>query len=271
IWCADFKGWFYIKPDRCNPLTISDGFSRYLLRCVAMKRTLTHPVRRAFESAFREYGLPLAIRTDNGPPFVSVTTGGLSWLAIWGTKLGIRPERILPGHPDQNGRHERMHRTLGAETTKPPQRTFSAQQRIFDAFRDEYNNVRPHEALGQKPPASLYRPSPRPFPSKLIDPTYPDHFHLVRAYPNGVISFGKTQWYLSPSLSEELIGVEGVEDGCWKVYFGPLPLGLIDLRHAAPRGNRKFGHLLRLRDDPRRRTPHRRRYRKDAVSPMSPV
>jgi transposase InsO family protein len=146
VWCADFKGHFGIGGDRCYPLTISDGFSRYLLRCQALRRPLYRCVRPVFESAFREYGLPRAIRTDNGPPFSSLAPGGLSQLAVWWVRLGIRPERILPGRPDQNGRHERMHSTLKAETAKPPRSSFQAQQRAFDRFQIEYNQVPPRSA-----------------------------------------------------------------------------------------------------------------------------
>ena len=148
IWCADFKGHFPVNGERCNPLTISDGFSRYLLCCRSLKSTVSEPVRVTFESVFREFGLPDAIRTDNGPPFSSLAPGGLSRLAVWWIRLGIRHERFMPGRPDQNGRHERMHSTLKAETARPPRSSFRAQQRAFDAFRDEYNRVRPHEALG---------------------------------------------------------------------------------------------------------------------------
>lgn len=254
IWCADFKGWFCVAGKKCSPLTITDGFSRYLLRCTALNSTIYEAVRPIFTSAFREFGLPLAIRTDNGPPFVSLTTGGLSRLAVWWIKLGIRPERILPGHPEQNGRHERMHRTLGAETTRPPQKTFAAQQRVFDAFRLEYNTVRPHEALGQQPPSRHYRPSRRRFTSALEDPIYPKHFTTHRAYRNGIIYIANSQWYLTNKLAHELIGLEPTADGCWNAYFGPLQLGVIDLR---PRRGRRFGVLVPLPPVRKRGRPRR--------------
>lgn len=253
VWCADFKGHFPVGGQRCSPLTISDGFSRFLLRAHALRYTLYRPVRKVFEGAFREYGLPEAIRTDNGPPFVSVTTGGLSRLAVWWILLGIKPQRIMPGRPDQNGRHERMHRTLKAEAASPPRRTFPKQQRALDAFRDEYNHHRPHEALGQVTPASIYRPSSRPFTGELIEPKYPSHYHVQRAYPNGVISFGQTQWYLSLCLAGQPIGLEPVVDGCWRAHFGPVVLGLLDMRRAIKRNLRNFGLLTRLPTDPRRR------------------
>ena len=159
VWCGDFKGQFLVGRRYCHPLTLSDGYSRFLLRCRGLKQTLHAPVQKVFDDAFREFGLPDVIRTDNGPPFASVTVGGLSRLAVWWIQLGIRPERIMPGHPEQNGRHERMHRTLKAETARPAASSFAAQQRAFDSFSHEYNHERPHEALGQVPPATLYRPS----------------------------------------------------------------------------------------------------------------
>src|SRR5207344_860693 len=144
----------------------------------SLKSTTTEPVRRTFESVFREFGVPDAIRTYNGPPFSSLAPAGLSRLAVWWIRLGIRPERILPGRPDQNGRHERMHSTLKDETARPPRSSFPTQQRAFDRFQQEYNHVRPHEALGQAVPASLYRPSLRPFPKRLPELEYPSHFHV---------------------------------------------------------------------------------------------
>ncbi len=252
-------------------MTISDGFSRYLIRCVALRTTITLPVRRVFESAFREFGLPDAIRTDNGPPFSTLAAGGLSRLAVWWIRLGVRPERILPGRPDQNGRHERMHRTLKAETAKPPRSSFRSQQRAFDQFQTEYNCVRPHEALGQDTPASRYRPSLRPFPRTLSEPEYPDHFRVERAYPNGVISIASVQWYLSGCLAGELIGLEQVNDDLWKVYFGPIELGMLDARRAKHRRNgRHFAVLVRADGETlgrRGRPPHTTM----KLSPMSPV
>jgi transposase InsO family protein len=246
VWCADFKGHFPVAGSRCHPLTITDGFSRYLIRCKSLRRPLTAPVRTVFESAFREYGLPDAIRTDNGPPFSSLAPGGLSRLAVWWIRLGIRPERIMPGRPDQNGRHERMHSTLKAEACRPPRSSFRAQQRAFDRFQDEYNNVRPHEALGQVTPASKYSASLRPFPQKLPDVDYPSHFHVERPYPNGIISFRSIQWYVSNSLAGELVGLEELDNDCWKVHFGHIVLGILDTRRAKERGCRGFGRLIRL-------------------------
>ncbi len=259
VWCADFKGQFFVGGRYCWPLTISDGFSRYLLRCVALRHTLSANVRSVFVDAFREFGLPDAIRTDNGPPFVSLTTGGLSHLAVWWILLGIHPQRILPGHPEQNGRHERMHRTLKAETAMPPAPTLKAQQSVFETFIDDYNHHRPHEALGQVPPAAFYRPSRRKYTGQLRDPEYPSHFDVRRAYPNGVISFAATQWYLSGCLADRRVGLEPIADGCWRVHFGPVALGVIDLRRAVKRNTRNFGLLLPLPNTRRRRRPNRHR------------
>ena len=250
VWCADFKGHFPLgrSGERCHPLTISDGYSRYLLRCQALRRPLHRCVLPVFESAFREYGLPRAIRTDNGPPFSTLAPGGLSRLSIWWIRLGIRPERIMPGRPDQNGRHERMHGTLKAETAKPPRSSIRAQQRTFDRFQTEYNEERPHEALAQAVPASLYRPSFRSYPARLPEPEYPRHFETRVAYPNGVISFGTTQWYVSAALAQERVGLEPCDDGRWRVHFGWVPIGFIDLRHAEERRARQFGLLTPIPD-----------------------
>lgn len=253
VWCADFKGWFLVGGERCEPLTISDGFSRYLLSCRALRHSLHRCAKRVFESAFCEYGLPRAIRTDNGPPFSTLAPGGLSRLAVWWIRLGIRPERIVPGRPDQNGRHERMHSTLKAETAKPPRSSFTAQQRAFDRFQVEYNNERPHEALGQMVPASVYRPSLRSYPRRLPEIEYPAHFETRLAYPNGVISFGTTQWYVSGCVAGERVGLEPCADGCWRVYFGSIALGVLDLKRAAERRDRQFGRLIPIVDTSRRR------------------
>jgi len=250
VWCADFKGWFYVGGERCVPLTVSDGFSRYLLRCQALRHSLHRTTKRVFESAFLEYGLPRAIRTDNGPPFSTLAPAGLSRLAVWWIRLGIRPERIMPGRPDQNGRHERMHSTLKAETAKPPRSSFTAQQRAFDRFQLEYNDERPHEALGQQVPASLYRPSLRAYPRYLPQMEYPPHFETRVAYPNGVISFGSTQWYTSVCLAGERVGLEPSEDGRWRVHFGWVPIGMLDARRASQRRDRHFGQLVSITDGP---------------------
>ncbi len=257
VWCADFKGHFPVSGERCHPLTVSDGYSRYIIACQALRRPLFGPTRKQFESIFREFGLPDAIRTDNGTPFSTRALGGLSRLAVWWIRLGIRPERIQAGRPEQNGRHERMHGTLKAETAKPPRASFRAQQRAFDRFQKEYNEIRPHKALGQEVPASRYRPSLRPYRRQLPQPDYPEHFHVVQAYPSGMISFNDTQWYISCCLGSEHIGLEEVDDDRWKVYFGPIALGILDVRNAKERGSRAFGLLVPLVK--RRKRPYKRR------------
>jgi len=203
VWCADFKGWFKSGDGtRIDPLTISDACSRYLLRAQAVEKTDTERVRAIFEAAFREYGLPWWMRTDNGPPFASSAVGGLSRLAVWWIKLGIVPERIEAGHPEQNGRHERMHRTLKLELH--PAQDWRGQQRELDRFRDDYNHVRPHEALGMQTPASVYEPSPREYPAKVPEPEYSDAM-LVRS----VKSHGHFRWKKHDVFLSEVLWARG--------------------------------------------------------------
>jgi transposase InsO family protein len=229
VWCGDFKGHFRLADrTRCHPLTISDGFSRYLLRCEALRHPRYEPTRAVFEQAFREFGLPDAIRTDNGPPFASTTLGGLSKLAVWWIRLGIRPERIAPGRPDQNGRHERMHRTLKAEATKPVRLDLATQQARFDEWRKEFNEVRPHEALGQKTPATYYQPSPRLLPAELPEIVYPPNFETRRVNQSGYILFERHKLYLGWCLPHEVVGLEELEGDKWIVYFGPHALAVVD-------------------------------------------
>ena len=229
VWCADFKGHFRLADrTRCHPLTISDGFSRYLLRCEGLRHPRHDPTRAVFEQAFQEFGLPDAIRTDNGPPFASTALGGLSKLAVWWIRLGIRPERIEPGRPEQNGRHERMHRTLKAEATKPVRVDLVSQQARFDEWRKEFNEVRPHEALGQKPPATYYERSPRIMPAELPELTYPPQFEERRVNQSGFILFERRKVYLGWCLPREVVGLEPLEGGKWIVHFGPHALAVLD-------------------------------------------
>jgi transposase InsO family protein len=229
LWCIDYKGWFRTGDRvRCDPLTLTDDFSRYLL-CTRVVAALTGELcRTELERAFREYGLPLAIRSDNGSPFASVGAGGLSQLSVWWIKLGIFPERIETGKPQQNGRHERMHRTLKAETAQPPAANSTAQQRRFDRFRAEFNHQRPHEALGQTPPAEHYRASPRSYPAQLEDPNYPDDYELRRVRSRGEIKWQGELIYISEALAGEVIGLCEDDDDDAQVHFGPVPLGIID-------------------------------------------
>lgn len=231
VWCADFKGQFATGDGQlCYPLTITDAASRYLLRCQGLPAIDGVRVRPLFEATLREYGLPTAIRTDNGPPFASVGLAGLTPLAVWLVELGIRLDRGRPGHPQDNGRHERMHRTLKAETAAPPAATARAQQAVFDHFRHEYNTIRPHEALGQQPPSTSYTPSRRPFPSRIRPPEYPAADHVKRVRPNGTIRWRGAEIYLAVPLTGRPVGLTDQGDGRWEVAFGSLILGTLDER-----------------------------------------
>lgn len=233
VWSADFKGWFRTRDQqRCTPLTITDNASRFLLRCQAVAEPDEGHVRPLFEATFREYGVPTAMRTDNGPPFASVAVAGLSRLAVWWIKLGIRVERIRPGHPEENGRHERFHLTLDQETAQPPQATGRAQQRCFDRFRRLYNEERPHEALGQRPPASVYAPSPRSYPDRLPELHYAADSVVRRVRYNGDIKWQGHTVYVSHCLAGEPVGLEAHAEHCWRVCFGPVTLGWLSTRPA---------------------------------------
>lgn len=229
VWCGDFKGQFRLGVgDLCYPLTVTDSFSRLLIGCWGLEHPSYLPTRSRFERAFIEYGLPAAIRTDNGAPFASVAIGGLSSLAVWFIKLGISPERIEQGHPEQNGRHERLHRTLKEEAISPPRKNLQEQQRAFDRFRASYNLERPHEALGQKPPASIYRMSSRQYPARLEPVEYPRSFKERRVLHGGTIKWRGEEIYLSSVLGGEVVGLKQVHNAIWQIYFSFYPLGLID-------------------------------------------
>jgi hypothetical protein len=231
IWTADFKGQFKTRDGRyCYPLTVQDGFSRFLLACKGLSGTTLQGSRPVFTRLFRELGLPERIRTDNGPPFASIALGRLSRLSVWWVRLGIVPELIEPGKPQQNGRHERMHRTLKAETTRPSAGSLSAQQRRFNAFQKDFNEVRPHEALEQKTPASVYEPSARPFPNKLPAIEYPPHFEVRKVSTNAGIRWQGTRVLVSTLLETQYVGLEEVAEDTWAVYFGPILLGWLDER-----------------------------------------
>jgi transposase InsO family protein len=231
VWTADFKGHFALGAGgRCHPLTIVDGYSRYLLACHALAHPTTGASQAVFTRVFQEHGLPDRIRTDNGAPFASTALNRLSTLSVWWLKLGIRPELIEPASPQQNARHERMHRTLKAEATRPPKATLRAQQRRFNAFRQEYNTERPHEALHGRPPAAVYRPARRVFPARIPAPAYPSHYLSRYVSTNGGVRFHNQYVTLAPALIGEHVGLEEVADGRWAVYFYDCLLGHLDER-----------------------------------------
>jgi len=231
IWSADFKGWFRTGDGcKCTPLTISDGFSRYLLCCQSVEKTVEElTVKPLFIKTFREYGMPEVMRTDNGTPFASTGLGGLSSLSVWWVRLGIKLERIEPGCPQQNGPHERMHRTLKEATAKPPRAELAAQQRAFDHFRQEYNSERPHEALDQRPPASFYSPSLRPYPERLPESRgYPDDWQKRVVRKGGQIKWEGRDVSLGAALWGQEVGLKPMAEGLWTVYFETLELGIFD-------------------------------------------
>ena len=226
VWTADFKGQFRTGNGvYCYPLTVQDGATRFLLGCRGLLGPTTADSWPVFARLFRRYGLPERIRSDNGQPFASNAMGRLSTLSVWWVRLGIRPELIEPAHPEQNGRHERMHKTLKAATARPPQGDLATQQRCFDAFRRRYNTERPHEALGDATPGSCYVASTRPYCSTLAPLAYPGHFERRLVSRNGGIRWNKRWLNVSHLLAELDIGLEEIDDGLWNVYFGPVWLG----------------------------------------------
>ena len=231
VWATDFKGQFKLGNGKyCFPLTVTDGFSRYLLSSKGLMSTSHDPVQEEFTRLFREFGLPLQILSDNGTPFASQGLFGLSRLSVWWLKLGIHPIRIEPGQPNQNGRHERMHRTLKDYTAKPPGRDFEDQQGRFDEFQHMYNHIRPHRALELETPATVYEPSPRPFPEKLPIFEYPPHFKVRKVHGNGCMIWGGEHIFVSRILIEERLGLEAEDDGLWSLYLGSLLVARFDER-----------------------------------------
>lgn len=245
VWTADFKGEFRLASGPyCYPFTLVDAYSRFILCCRAEASTSLEGTRQALREAFRDFGLPHAIRTDNGTPFVGHGLSGLSSLGVWWIKLGIRHDRIPKGRPDQNGRHERMHRTLKAEATRPPEASVPEQQRRFDAFVNEFNHDRPHEALDQTPPASSYRSSARTFPERILEPDYPGHFERRKVDRAGGFKFKDRRYFLAHPMAGETLGLIELDEDLWSVRFYDQELGRI---------NPRTGHYL------------------VKVSPMSPV
>ena len=229
VWAADFKGQFRTQDRRwLYPLTVTDSYSRYLLECRGVPSTAHHIAKPVFERLFREFGLPGAILTDNGVPFSSVGLGRLSRLSVWWIRQGIVPILIEPGHPEQNGRHERMHRTLKVEATTPPKGNRSAQQRELNRFRREYNEERPHEGLGMQLPADLYQPSPTEYRSRLPRVEYPEHFEVRKVSSGGGIKWNDEYLYVGQALGGEYVGFQAVDEGIWAIYFSFMPLGYFD-------------------------------------------
>jgi transposase InsO family protein len=230
LWCADFKGQFRMGNAKyCYPLTVSDFHSRYLLGCEAMESTQSESAQQGFEWIFREYGLPTRLRTDNGVPFSSRSVQGLSSLSVWWMRLGIQVERIEPGKPQQNGRHERMHRTLKEDIRPRLSKNLLAQQEQLDRFREDFNERRPHEALKMKCPADVYKPSLKRYPDRLSEPSYPNHDLVRQVYTSGSVCFrdGKS-FFISTALADQTIGFEEEEDGLWRINFMDLDLGFLD-------------------------------------------
>jgi putative transposase len=241
-WCADFKGeWFLGDGSLFKPFTLTDAFSRFVLRCEAPARAGLVHVQPIFESAFREYGLPRAIRTDNGPPFASIGVAGISRLSVWLIKLGIAHERIEPGKPTQNGRHERMHRTLQAEVADAPEEDARTQQLALDRFRAVFNEERPHEALGQRTPSQCYARSAQTYPRPLQTPEYGDEVEVRRVRHHGDVKWKGTEIYVSEALIGEPVGIS--DDGeQWVMRYGPLVLGTVEngrLKRPRPGGPRQ--------------------------------
>jgi transposase InsO family protein len=230
VWSADFKGQFRMGNGKlCYPLTITDNYSRYLLCCTVLNHPSHKETRPCFERVFKEFGLPVAIRTDNGAPFASIGLGSLSKLSVWFMRLGIRPERIAPGHPEQNGRHERMHRTLKATTTNPPRRNRTMQQKAFNAFIHEYNCERPHEALGQKPPATVYRKSQWHYPNRQPKVIYHPDAVVRKVNSNGEIKWKRKGIFISKALIGEHIELKQKEEYLWQIWFMQYPLGMVNV------------------------------------------
>lgn len=246
VWCIDYKGWFHCGDgSRCDPLTLTDASSRFLLRCQTVSKTNEEGARAILEAAFHEYGMPEAIRSDNGAPFATSAPGGLSRLSIWWLRLGIRHERIKPGRPDQNGRHERMHLTLAQETADPPQANLKLQQEAFRRFAQEYNFVRPHQALAYRTPGELYVAGNRQYPCRLPEIEYPREMLVRRISSMGQLSWKHSDACISKVLSGERVGLLEVEDDLFEVYFGSLLLGWFDsvalkfIADRAPRWHRQ--------------------------------
>jgi putative transposase len=229
VWCMDFKGHFKTADgNKCLPMTILDAFSRYNLRCEVVEETTLEAARYVLDSAFREFGLPAAIRSDNGPPFAAQGPAGLSGLSVWLLRLGIRVERIQPGKPQQNGRLERYHRTLKFEAASPPEANARTQQRAFDLFRRRYNEERPHAAIGDRVPMAVYVPSVRRYPCALVQHHTLGFGQVVEVDRNGFIRWNSQRLFISAALACEKVTVAPEGHTRWAVYFGRILLGNFD-------------------------------------------
>jgi putative transposase len=249
VWCADFKGWFETgNGEKCEPFTLTDGSTRFLLRCLHLHANDTNHVWTILDHAFREYGLPKYLRTDNGPPFATVGAGRLSSLSVKLIKAGVLPDWIAPGKPQQNGRHERMHLTLKTEVTNPPQFSLKEQAMKLEEFREYYNFTRPHEALGQKPPGTVYSPSERKWAGRLISPEYEAGIKIGKVKSCGKLSFEGEEIYIARSLACEPIGLKEMEEKTYEVYYGSIFLGIIDRQKEfhIPREKRQRDYSLKL-------------------------
>jgi putative transposase len=235
VWAMDFKGWFRLGDGtRCDPLTITDAFSRYLICCKAgsaLGESVGHDVWEALVRAFLEYGMPAAIRVDNGVPWVAPTGVGITRLAVKILKAEIALERIDPGKPQQNGRHERFHLTLQQDTVRPPAKNMLAQQSRFDVFQRKYNEERPHEALQQRAPGKLYVSSRRRYPDRFDEPQYPSWYEVITPAMGGFVNFRGSMYFISGALGRERVGFVEVEEGCFEVYFCKQRLGRIHTAH----------------------------------------
>jgi putative transposase len=229
VWAVDHKGWITLGDgQRCEPLTLADTYSRYLLAVSAGGGVHQAEARRVMHRAFMDYGLPEVIRSDNGQPFASASVTGLSGLSVWWIKLGVRPERITPGRPQENGRLERFHLTL-LEAMRPPAADRAAQARRLQAFRHDYNHERPHQALRQTPPAGFYTPSPRPMPKHPPEPDYPSDMKTRKVRSSGEIKFAGHMIHVSSALAGEAVAIEEI-DRAWRLWFYNQPIGLLDHR-----------------------------------------
>jgi len=239
-WAMDFKGWFRTGDGvRCEPLTVTDGYSRFLITCKAMAQITGARVQPELIGAFRTHGMPWALRSDNGNPFASTSAiGGLTQLSVWLLTLDIWPDRIDPGRPDQNGRHERMHRVLHEDAASPPSATIAARQQRLDVWRADYNSYRPHEALGQRCPAALYAPSPRVYPEHVAAWEYPADHQARRVSSKGYLRWRDTEIYLSEALRGQTVALAQGDDGDWAIRFRQFTLAMLSDATSTMRASR---------------------------------